>query len=98
MDPALRGSRGTVKGYLWHKRIAKRPNNGKVLFDLEGVGCHDLECLFLQHESSAAIYDRVRGELVALIEREFPTGHYLDLEAFDTIGPVMNWRALLGLT
>jgi hypothetical protein len=88
---------GMVKGYLWRKRIAKKPNKGRVLFDLEGRGSHDLECLFVQYESSAEIYDRVRGELVALIEQEFPAGYYLDLESFDTIGPALNWRALIEL-
>src|SRR6266545_7413638 len=87
---------GTVKGYLWRKRIAKTPNKGMMLFDLEGYGAHDLECAFVGCESSADIYCRVRRELVALADQEFSEKCYLDLEAFDTIGPLVNWRMLLG--
>jgi hypothetical protein len=35
--------------------------------------------------------------LVDLLAKEFSAGCYLDLEAFDTIGPALNWRALLDL-
>jgi hypothetical protein len=88
---------GTVKGYLWRKRIAKTPNRGKTIFVPEGSGMHDLECVFVGGESSPEIYARLREELVEFVEQEFRTGAYLDLEAFDTTGPAVNWRALLGI-
>jgi len=90
---------GIVKGYLWRRRVAKTPNSGKSkgMFVLEGSGTHDLERGFTGGDSSAEIYTTLRDALIELAEREFPTCAYLDLEAFDTTGPVVNWPALLGL-
>jgi hypothetical protein len=48
-------------------------------------------------DSNADIFQRLRTDLLD-VPREcgMPRGRYVDLRAFDTIGPYLDWRALMG--
>ena len=56
-----------------------------------------LEDWFLPTDTSEEIAASIRSEVVALTERgQIFAGRYADLEAFDSVAPFMDWRALLG--
>jgi hypothetical protein len=57
-----------------------------------------IETWFRQSDSSDAVFNGLRNPLVALTARDgpFPRRH-VDLDAFDGIGPFVDWRRLVGL-
>lgn len=53
---------------------------------------------FYRNDSSADVAAEIRKDLMVLTKRgEVFAGRHVDLEAFDTLAPYVDWRALVGL-
>ncbi len=73
------------------KRILKRPRTKRLEFCGKAF-----QLMFDPSCPSAEIYSEVRAELERIRKEYRRTNRYLDLETIDEIGPLLNWRALLG--
>lgn len=96
-----------VKGYLWRvgkktfggwKPLARYQRGFKPFPFFGGEAYKVLEVWASDGDKDEEIYDRLRGQLVAVVlpEGELPRRH-IDLSVFDVIGPLVRWRQLLGL-
>jgi len=47
-----------------------------------------------ENEASHQIYEHILNSLLKLMKRKPFKGRYLDLEAFENTGPLVDWRAL----
>lgn len=97
-----------IKGYLWQvgkptliawepRRRYQRGFHPFPFFG--GVPTNKLFELWVHHDDSdSAVYHRLREELANVVARDgdLPRRH-IDLSAFDTTGPHVRWRHLLGL-
>ena len=98
-----------IKGYGW--QVGHARYDGSVKFrsryqrgfkPFPFVGGDPLfkvfESWFDARHSNSEIYGQLRGSLIYLVsgKGDFP-GRYIDLRAFDSIGPYIDWRAVLCL-
>jgi hypothetical protein len=79
-----------IKGYVWHKETSKRPRRTVLVCD----GNKDLELPILS-QSSSDVYHELRSKLLDVCLERFGPGCHIDLEAFDAIGPDVEWRTVL---
>jgi hypothetical protein len=79
-----------IKGYLWHQETSRRPRRTIMVCD----GNKDLE-LPIVSQSSSDVYHELRSKLLDVCQEHFGPRCHIDLEAFDAIGPAVDWRAVL---
>jgi hypothetical protein len=80
----------TIPRYVWHKETSKRPRRTVLVCD----GNKDLELPILS-QSSSDVYHELRSKLLDVCLERFGPGCHIDLEAFDAIGPDVEWRTVL---
>jgi hypothetical protein len=79
-----------VKGYVWNQETSRRPRRTILFCD----GNKDLE-FWIPSESSSDVFHGLRAELLNLCRERFGPTHHIDLQAFDAIGPAVDWGAVL---
>jgi hypothetical protein len=62
--------------------------------NLFGDGNKDFE-FWIPSESSSDVFHGLRAELLNLCQERFGPTHHIDLQAFDAIGPAVDWGAVL---
>ena len=84
-----------IVGELWFvkKRISKNLIKKRFYY----VEMKFIELCFDDNESSVKIFEKVTNELRQLNSKRSLRKRYIDIEMFQTIGPFIDWRQLLGL-
>jgi len=84
-----------IGGELWWVR-AKRIRRGLVRKRFYYTMRKLIDLSFCREDSSDKIYDTISHSLDELSKKRAFKKRYLDLQAFRTVGPFVNWRRLLG--
>lgn len=99
-----------VKGYMWQvvnpdaepgKRFHRRYQRGfKPHPFLGGMPVYKvLEVWALEEQTDVEIFQDIRESLRSIVTDEGPLrGRHIDLRVFDTVGPELRWRRLIGLS
>ncbi len=85
-----------IRGEIWAvdaKRIDREMNKKKF----QHLGKAFELSFFPGEDSPAEIYSQVCHALERATKEKPFKGRYIDLEAFQNIGPFINWRGLVGL-
>jgi hypothetical protein len=84
-----------LKGYLWWTTARRVPIRPRMDFQPDPEKVWELQCW--NHQSSDEVFRQIRAEITALKRSHPIRGRYIDTEAFDTLGPFVDWRTLLQL-
>jgi hypothetical protein len=103
------GPGSVIKGYLWqvgetqlgHHRARRRIARGFKPYPFvfgEVANNKVVEVWAASSDSNADLFARLRDQLLRITGRggELP-GRHVDLRIFDSLGPRLPWRALVGL-
>ncbi len=84
-----------IIGELWF--VKERISKNLVKKRFRYVEMKFIELCLDGNESSVKIFEKVTNELRQLNRKRSLRKRYIDIEAFQTIGPFIDWRQLLGL-